>query len=369
MLLTTVFDKRVGYAGAAVISILVAGLWGNEFNLMAVSFFVGVVGVISIWRVRDRRQFLQSVFLLAGAYICVITFMGFLRMVPLRDIVSDWAYGALNGLLSPVIVYGILPVIESIFDVTTDLSLLEFSNLNHPLLKRLSMEASGTYHHSIIVGNMSEAAAQAIGANSLLARVGSYYHDVGKIEKAEYFAENMLSGGNPHEKLNPRMSALILMNHVKKGLELARQYRLPSSIVEIIAQHHGKTLMSFFYQKAVKKNGHEDTSENVYRYTGPRPQSREAAIVMLADAVEAASRSLKEPTHSRLKGVIEDLVNERFREGQLNECPLTLLDLEQIKASFLMILGGTFHMRVEYPEKEESAAAVDAQRVEGQVES
>ena len=359
----------MGYAGAAVISIILAGLWGNEFNLMAVSFFVGVVGVISIRRIRDRRQFLQSVFILAVAYICAITFMGFLRMVPIRDIVSDWAYGALNGLLSPVIVYGILPVIESIFDITTDLSLLEFSNLNHPLLKRLSMEASGTYHHSIIVGNMSESAAQAIGANSLLARVGSYYHDVGKIEKSEYFAENMRSGENPHEKLSPQMSALILMNHVKKGLELARQYRLPPSIVEVVAQHHGTTLMSFFYQKAVKKNGHEETDENVYRYTGPRPQSREAAIVMLADTIEAASRSLKAPTHSRLSGLIEDLVNERFKEGQLNECPMTLVDLEQIKASFLTILGGTFHTRVEYPEKEGSAAVVSAPRVEGPGES
>jgi putative nucleotidyltransferase with HDIG domain len=263
----------------------------------------------------------------------------------------------LNGLLTPIMTYGLLPLIESTFDITTDFSLLELSNLNHPLLKRLSVQAPGTYHHSIIVGNLAEAAAQAVNANSLLARVGSYYHDVGKMEKAEYFVENQISKENPHRKLVPRMSALILMNHVKRGLEIAEKYKLPSSIKEIIVQHQGTTLMSFFYQKALEKNGSEKVSEEDYRYPGPKPQAKEAAIVMLADAVEAATRSLKEPTHSRLKGLIEDLVDGRFQEGELDESPLTLKDLGRIKESFLTILAGTFHARVEYPEKEEPVAA------------
>lgn len=367
MLLATLFNTSLGYAGTAVISVLVGGLWGNEFNLMAVSFFVGIVGVIAIKRVRGRRQLVQAIFLLIGAYVFVITIMGFLRILPLREIVNQWTYGVINGLLTPIVAYGLLPLIESVFDITTDFSLLELSNLNHPLLKRLSVQAPGTYHHSIIVGNLAEAAASAVGANSLFARVGSYYHDVGKIEKAEYFVENQVTRKNPHEKLTPRMSALILMNHVKKGLEIAERYKLPASIKDIIAQHQGTTVMSFFYRKALNKDGSGEVREVDYRYPGPRPQTKEAAIVMLADAVEAATRSLKEPTHSRLKGLIDELVDKRFQEGQLDESPLTLRDLERIKESFMAILAGTFHARLEYPESEEQTASPKLQKKKEQV--
>ena len=313
---------------------------------------MAMVGVIAIKRVRSRSQLIEAIFLLAGANIFAITFMGFLRFLPLRDIINQWLFGAINGLVTPILTYGLMPLVESVFDITTDFSLLELSNLNHPLLKKLSVQASGTYHHSIIVGNLAEAAAHAVGANSLLARVGSYYHDIGKIEKSEYFVENQISGENPHKKLTPRMSALILMNHVKKGLELAEKSRLPSAIREIIAQHHGTTIMSFFYQKAVDVKDTSEASEEDYRYPGPRPQTKEAAIVMLGDVVEAATRTLKNPTHNRLKGIIEDLVDGRFQEGQLNESPLTLRNLERIKESFLTILAGTFHTRVEYPDRE-----------------
>ena len=353
MLLTAVYDRRMGFAGAAVLGVLVGGLWGNEYNLTIYSFFLGIIGVITIQRVRDRRQLITATVYLIGATILVITGLGFLRFLSFREILRQWPYGAITGLLTPIITYGLLPLIESVFDITTDFSLLELSNLNHPLLKRISVEASGTYHHSIIVGNLAEAAAQAVGANSLLAKVGSYYHDVGKLEKAEYFVENQNRGENPHEKLTPRMSALILMNHVKRGMELAEKYKLPKSIMDIIQQHQGSTVMSFFYRKAVDKNGEEETSEEDYRYPGPRPQSKEAAIVMLADTVEAAARALKEPTHSRLKGLVEDLVDARFQEGQLDESPLTLKDLQKIKESFLMVLAGIFHARVEYPEKDD----------------
>jgi len=353
MLLAALFDMHFGYAGAAVISVLVGGLWGNEFDLMVISFFMGVVGVIIIKRFRHRRQLIQATLYLAGATIFAITAMGFLRFFPFSTIVRQWPYGAFTGIITPILTFGLLPLIESAFGITTDFSLLELSNLNHPLLKRLSVQAPGTYHHAIIVGNLAEAAAQAVKANSLLARVGSYYHDIGKIEKSEYFVENQVRGENPHEKLTPRMSALILMNHVKRGLELAEKYKLPSAVKEIIAQHQGTTVMSFFYQKAASQNGGAEASEEDYRYPGPRPQSKEAAIVMLADAVEASARTLKDPTHSRLKGLIEELVDGRFQEGQLDESPLTLRDLERIKESFLIILAGTFHTRVEYPEKEE----------------
>jgi putative nucleotidyltransferase with HDIG domain len=343
----------MGYVGAVLLGILVGAIWGNEYNLMVVSFFTGVVGVLMLSRIRDRRQVIITIIALAGSYIFAMTFMGFLRFLPFREILKQWPYGAINGLFTPILAFGLLPLIESVFGITTDFTLLELSNLNHPLLKRLSMEASGTYHHSIIVGNMAEAAAQAIGANSLLARVGSYYHDIGKIEKSEYFVENQIRGENPHEKLTPRMSSLILMKHVKTGLDLAEKYRIPQAIIDIIIQHQGTTVMSYFYQKAISQSENVEISKEDYRYAGPKPQSKEAAIVMLADAVEASSRTLREPTHSRLKGVIEDRVDERFQEGELDESPLTLRDLQRIKESFLMILGGMFHTRVEYPEKEE----------------
>jgi len=369
MLLAILFDKRLGYVSTSIISVLVGALWGNAFNLTVISFFVGVIGVMAISRVRDRRQLVQAIFLLAGAYIIAITGMGLLNFLPIREIIKQWPFGAAAGLMMPIIAYGLVPLIESTFDITTDFSLLELSNLNHPLLKRLSVQSPGTYHHSIIVGNLAEAGAYSVNANSLLARVGSYYHDVGKIDKAEYFVENQVRKENPHEKLTPRMSALILMNHVKKGLEIAEKYRLPSSIRDIIVQHQGTTIMSFFYQKALEKDVTGEVREEDYRYPGPLPQTKEAAVVMLADTVEAASRSLKDPTHSRLKGLIVELVDERFQEGQLDESPLTLRDLQKIKESFLTILAGTFHTRVEYPDKDDAKSTENSSPKNGNADT
>jgi len=348
MLLTTLFGLNVGFMSSAVLSLLVGGVWGNEFNFTVISFIVGIVGVITIKRVRDRRQLVLVIVYLIGAYSFSIIFMGFLRAIHYKMIFHQLPFSAFTGLITPVVAYGLLPLIELVFGVTTDFSILELSDLNHPLLKRLSLAAPGTYYHSINVGNLAEAAAQAIKANSLLARVGSYYHDVGKIEKSEYFIENQKGVKNPHEKLAPRMSALILANHVKRGLELAEEYKLPRRIKDIIAQHQGTSLMTYFYNKA-KEEKQDGLSEEDYRYSGPRPQTKEAAIVMLADSVEAASRSLKDPSHSRLKGLVGKIVDQKFREGELNESPLTLRDLERIKDGFLKILAGIYHTRVEYP--------------------
>ena len=219
------------------------------------------------------------------------------------------------------------------------------------------MEAPGTYHHSIVVGNLAEAATEAVGGNPLLARVGAYYHDIGKIEKPEYFVENQARGRNPQEKLTPTMSSLILLNHVRKGAEMARNYNLPKEIEAFIYEHHGTSLMSYFYQKAVEQSDGEEISQNEFRYPGPRPKSRETAIVMLADAIEAASRTLKDPSPSRIKGIVEQLIDERFKSGELDESPLTLQDLSKIAEAFQKILIGIFHARIEYPagkEKEKS---------------
>jgi len=349
MLLTTIFDTQTGFGGAVFISLLVGGMWGNDFNVTTVSFFMSTAGVLSIHRVGGRRQLVESIFVLAGTYIFIITIIEFLNLKPFNVILTQWPYGIIMGIFAPIITYGLLPLIESIFNLTTDYSLLELSNLNHPILKRLSLEAPGTYHHSIIVGNLAEAAAQSLGANSLLARVGSYYHDIGKLEKAEYFIENQLVDKSPHDKLVPRMSALILKNHVKRGLEIANEYKIPEAVKDIIEQHHGTTSMKYFYEKALEKTSpDDDVSVEDYSYPGPKPQTKEAAIVMLADTIEAATKTMQKFTHSRLKGMINRLVDERFNEGQLDESPLTLKDLERIKESFLTILAGTFHTRVDY---------------------
>jgi len=353
MLLAMIFDEKIGYVGAVILSVFVGSILGNDFNVMAVSFFTGITGIIVIKRLRNRSQLLQAILVMIGAYIFILTAMGFMRYVSGEVLLNQIKIAVMIGTATPILTYLLLAIFEKMFDITTDFRLLELSNLNHELMKRLSVEATGTYHHVIQVGNLAEAGAHAVGANSLLARVGSYYHDIGKLEKAEYFIENQLAGENPHQKLTPRMSALILSNHVKRGLELADEYGLPSSIKDIMVQHHGTTVMSFFYQKALAKKGADEVNENDYKYPGPRPQTKEAAIVMLADTIEAATRALKDPTHSRLKGVVDDLVDGRFQEGELDESPLTLRDLERIKEAFVKILAGIFHTRIEYPDRED----------------
>jgi putative nucleotidyltransferase with HDIG domain len=354
MLLAMIFDEKIGFAGSAILSVLVGAILGNDFNVMVISFFTGIVGIIVIKRLRNRSQLLQAMLAMIGAYIFILSTSGFIRYASWEELWHQVKIGIILGSVTPILTYLILAILEKIFDITTDYRLLELSNLSHDLMKRLSVEAVGTYHHVIQVGNLADAAARAVGANSLLARVGSYYHDIGKLEKSEYFIENQLEGENPHQKLTPRMSALILSNHVKKGLELADRYGLPSSIKDIMIQHHGTTVMSFFYQKALTKKNADDVNENDYKYTGPKPQTKEAAIVMLADTIEAATRTLKDPTHSRLNGLVDELVDERFQEGELDESPLTLRDLMRIKEAFVKILAGIFHTRIEYPDRDEN---------------
>jgi hypothetical protein len=265
----------------------------------------------------------------------------------------------IGGLLSGVVTTGLCPLAEMVFGYTTDVKMLELASMDQPLLRELMVQVPGTYHHSIVVGNMVEAAAKSIEANSLLARVASYYHDIGKINKPQYFVENQAGGENRHERLAPSMSSLILISHVKDGVELAKQYRLGQGIQDIIQQHHGTSLISYFYQKAVdlqekQKNSKgadvPQVSEEDYRYPGPRPQTKEAGLVLLADAVEAASRTLTDPTAARIQGLVQKIINKIFSDGQLDECELTLKDLHQIAKSFIQIIMGISHQRIEYPE-------------------
>jgi len=261
--------------------------------------------------------------------------------------------GFLGGVLSGLLVSGLAPLLEPL-GYTTNIRLLEIANLNHPLLKEMALEAPGSYHHSIMVGNLAEAAAELIGANPLLARVGGIYHDIGKVgkkTKPSYFIENQDPGANPHDKLEPSLSALILVSHVKNGVEKAREYRLATPIVDIIQQHHGSGLIKFFYNKALEKAAKtlQPVSEDKYHYPGPRPQSKEAALVMLADVTEAASRTLTDPTPARIQKRVQTLINGLFSEGQLDQSTLTLKDINAVTNSFVRALQAILHTRIDYP--------------------
>ena len=260
-----------------------------------------------------------------------------------------------NGFVCAFVVTGILPVLEYIFKITTNISLLELSDLNHPLLKEMVIRAPGTYHHSLIVGNLAENAADAIGANSLLARVGAYYHDVGKLLKPEYFSENQMGFDDQHAELTPKMSSLIITNHIKDGLDLARKFKLSSAIQEFIQQHHGNSLTFYFYQRAIENESKEgEVKEEDFRYKSPLPQTKEVAIVLLADSVEAATRALSNQTPKKIKQTVQKIINNKFIDGQLDECDLTLKDLHNISESFSNLLAGIYHSRVEYPDTEKN---------------
>ncbi|RMF57210.1 MAG: HDIG domain-containing protein [Calditrichaeota bacterium] len=353
MLLTIFFDRRMAFASTVTLSILLGALRGNEFEIMMVSLFVGTVATYAVHEVQARVWILRGMISISAAYVVSIGTIEFLKGAPISKLWEMWLFGILNGIFSPILTYGLMIIFEYIFKMTTDSTLLELSDLNKPLLRQLAIRAPGTYHHSIMVGNLSEAAAEAIGANALLARVASYYHDIGKMDKPEYFVENQKGGKNPHEKLTPTMSCLILISHVKRGLEIAEQFKLPREICEFIPQHHGTNLIKFFYHKALEnakaQNGEAEVNEASFRYHGPRPQSKEAGIVMLADAVEAGSRTLKDPTISRIKSMVNSVIQERLLDAELEECPLTLRDLKRIAESFVNNLAGMFHGRVEYP--------------------
>jgi putative nucleotidyltransferase with HDIG domain len=300
----------------------------------------------------------RNVILKAGLYTSfVMSFFVLLLDILSGQYFSDLpmkiAFIVLNGIASSFIALGLLPVIEHVFDYTTDIKLLELANFENPLLEEMMVNAPGTYHHSVIVGNLSKAAAESIGAHPLLTRVSAYYHDVGKLKMPHYFIENRTDVEDPHKDLTPSMSALIILNHVKEGVELAEKHKLGRKITEVIQQHHGKSLVSFFYSKAKELEDPKlhTIKEQDFRYAGPKPQTKETGIIMLADAVEAASRVLDDPTPKRIESHVQGIIENIFLDGQLDESELTLKDLNAIQKSFVAILLGIFHHRIEYPER------------------
>ena len=283
----------------------------------------------------------------------VVTVQHFGDEFYMRELMWTVPAGFASGILSGLLTMMLVPLLETIFNCTTDVKLLELANLNHPLLREMIVKAPGTYHHSLVVGSMVEAAAEEIGANPLLAKVMSYYHDIGKTEHAAYFIENQKPGNNPHDHLSPHMSKTILIAHVKDGVELGIQYKLGEPIIDGIVQHHGTTLIAFFYNRAMEKQDEDidAVSEEDFRYPGPKPQFREAALIMLADSIEAASRSLDEPTPVRLQNIVKNIIQRKFMDGQLDECNLTLKELSMIEESFIRILLSIYHQRIDYPKR------------------
>ncbi|MBN1503907.1 MAG: HDIG domain-containing protein [Candidatus Eisenbacteria bacterium] len=347
-LITLLLDDEVAFLAGIITTLMIATLAGLDLVFIVASLAAVTTGVYTVIGVRHRRQFYRSLLFVAAAYVTAIFAAGFGSKLPGSTVVLSAGYGILNSFVCVLAAMALLPVLESIFGLTTNIKLLELSDLNRPLLRKMMIEAPGTYHHSIVVGSLAEAAAEAIGANSLLARVGSYYHDIGKISKPEYYVENQRNARSRHDKLSPTMSCLILESHVREGVELAEQEKLPRVIRQLIKEHHGTSLMAFFYQKALEIDS--DAPVDEFRYPGPKPSSKEAAIVMLADSVEAASRSLTSPTPSRIRGVVTRIVENRATEGELDECGLTMAELTKIRESFVPILISIFHARPSYPE-------------------
>ena len=348
-----------GIKQAAIFSVLVSIcstlVIGNKIEYFFYPLLGSLIGAREAVYCNQRSTLLKAGFGVGIANLLVILCLkiklgGVLEWQPLA---GDLTLGFVSGILSGIIATGVVPLIEVIFSYTTDIKLLELGNLNHPLLKELVVEAPGTYHHCILTGSLVEAAAESIGANPLLAKVGAYYHDIGKMKKPLYFIENQKGSENKHDRLSPSMSSLILISHIKEGVEQAKEHRLGNVITDIIQQHHGTHLISFFYQKAKEKENPTEAvvDEKDFRYPGPKPQTKEAGLVMLADAVEAASRTLNDPTPARIQGMVQKTINNFFTDGQLDECELTLKDLHLIAKSFNRILTGIFHHRIEYPDK------------------
>lgn len=335
----------------------------NSFNLLFIGIIIGfepqiilvdivanIISSLTLKKVNQRNDILYSTAYLAVSSAIIVLSSGILLSNNIKRILIDVALATGGAFISGILAMGLLPFLESSFNLVTNMKLLELSNPNNLLLKRLLMEAPGTYHHSIMVANLAEVAAEEVGANPMLVRVGAYYHDIGKIKRPFFFGENQLGGVNPHDKISPALSTTIIISHVKDGLELAKEYDVPTIVTDMIAQHHGTTLVKYFYYTLKNNSENPDLiKEDDFRYPGPKPQTKEAAIIMMADSVEAAVRSIQEPTLDKIEAMVNNIIKDKLNSNQLNECDLTFKDLEVIKACFLKVLKGIYHHRIEYP--------------------
>jgi hypothetical protein len=349
MVITILFDARVAIMSVLFASVITAIATNFNYVYMISGLLGGIFSSFVVTRASVRSDVVKSGFIIAGilaALTAALTISGnnFLTVIFYSSM------SLVNGIACSIITIGVLPFLENIFGVTTSMRLLELSSPNNPLLKRLLMEAPGTYNHSLVVGNIAESAADAIGANSLLIRVASYYHDIGKTKRPYFFSENQI-GENIHDDINPGLSRIIIINHLKDGVEMAQKSRLPKQIIDLISQHHGSSIISYFYHRQKKMDYRNVITEQTFRYPAKKPQSKEAAILMLADAVEATARSIALQSPSHIEHMIKNIVYDKLADGQLDECDLTLKELNNIMSAFNQILIGIYHSRVKYPEQ------------------
>lgn len=352
ILLTLLINYKISIVISILNVIVISIATGFDAQVMMLGVISSILGATLLKKMQQRNELLYSTLYLSIVGVIITVSTGILISSNLREVLIKSAITFIGGVLSGIFALGILPFLEGTFNEVTTLKLLELSNPNHPLLKKLLMEAPGTYHHSMLVANLAEMASEEVGANSVIVRIGSYYHDVGKTERPYFFGENQMGGENPHNHMTPNLSAKIIISHVKDGIELARKYNLPKVIQDIIGEHHGTTLVKYFYY-TMKNNSEnpEEVKEEDYRYPGPIPNSKEAGIIMLADSVEAAVRSIKEPSEDKIKEMINNIISDKLSCGQLNDCNLTIKDIEKIKKCFLTALNGIYHHRIEYPKE------------------
>jgi putative nucleotidyltransferase with HDIG domain len=362
MILTIVFDSRVGFYTTVILSLIVGALRGNDYSFMAMNFIAGGLSVYTVRDIKNRTQIFRSfLFILLGYTVSIIAF-GFERFAHFESMLLEFVFAFSNALISPVLTYGLLIFFERFFKITTDLTLLELSNFDRPLLRELARKAPGTFNHSMTMGTIAEAAAEQIGANSLLARVGAYYHDIGKTISPQVFVENQLNNQNIHENLRPEESVQVIIRHVNEGIELAKQNKLPQEIIDFIPMHHGTTTITFFYEKAKSLYGEEKVNIDDYKYPGPKPNTKETAIVMLADGCESAVRSITDPDVQKVENMINNIFNSRLKDGQLDNSPMTFREFTKMKEAFQSILVSQYHKRIKYPKQEEAEKGINNEK-------
>lgn len=348
MLFTILFDSRLGFYGTVVTALLVGGIRGNDYPFTIISVFAGALAVYTVRDIKNRRQIFRSfVYIMLGYLLSILAF-GLERYDDINNIMLEVSIASINALFSPILTYGLTIFFEKFFGITTDLTYLELTDFNCDLLKTLQANSPGTFMHSLALGSMVEIGAEAVGANPLLARVGAYYHDIGKTMNPEYFIENQTGSNNIHETLTPEASRDIIIDHVKKGVQIAKFNKLPESVIDFIPMHHGTMVVKFFYEKAKELYG-ENVNIDDYRYLGPKPNTKETAILMLADACESTVRSMKNADRTRIENVVSNIFKQRLDDGQLNESTLTFKDLIIIKEKFILFLLSQFHTRIKYP--------------------
>jgi putative nucleotidyltransferase with HDIG domain len=348
MLIAILVSTPVGVFFSLVVSMALLLLTGMGVQGFLFAFLSGVAATAVVLEAERRIDLVRAGLLLSVFDVLILVTLGLLGNYEPRMLLSLLGWGVANGFLCGILTLGFLPVLELAMNAPTRFKLMELSDLNSPIFKRMLSQAPGTYTHSISVANLAETACEAIGANALLARVSAYYHDIGKVDQADYFIENQ-KAYNRHDELKPSLSVAVIKSHVRIGIEKARELNLPQAIIDIIAQHHGRGLITYFYHRAVKESTNPRLSRDEYSYPGVRPRTKEAAVLMLADSVEAASRTLKRPNEARLETFVQQLIMEKFSSGELGDSSLTLRDMELIRKSFVHILEGYFHTRIEYP--------------------